>query len=249
LRAGFRVLVTELHQPLVVRRLVSFAEAVYRGTVTVEEITAVRADNFEAVTEIQDRGQVAVLVDPDLNSLVVYQPQVVVDARMRKRPPEEGQLGVPLHIGLGPGFTAGVDCDAVVETMRGHTLGRVIWQGAVLADTGIPELVRGKAGERVLRAPVDGVLTSKVEIGAVVVAGDLLAVVGEAELRAPFEGVVRGLVHDGLTVTAGMKVGDLDPRGDPKFAHLISDKSLAIGGGVLEAILSKRAFEVHHVGG
>jgi xanthine dehydrogenase accessory factor len=244
-RAGFDVLVTELPQPLVVRRLVSFAEAVFAGNVQVEEIAAVMAERFEEVAAIQAAGQVAVLVDPDLESLPVYQPQIVVDARMRKKPPEM-DLDVPLHIGLGPGFTAGGDCHAVIETIRGHMLGRVIWQGQAAADTGIPEGVLGKTGERVLRAPADGVLHGRAQIGDVVRAGEALAVVGDMELVAPFDGALRGLVHDGLSVFRGMKVGDLDPRGDPKYARLISDKALAIGGGVLEAVLGYPGFEVQY---
>jgi xanthine dehydrogenase accessory factor len=246
-RAGFKVLVTELPQPLVVRRLVSFAEAVFVGELTVEDIRAVRAERFEDVAGIQDAGQVAVLVDPPLDCLPAYKPQVVVDARMRKKPPES-TLEVPLHIGLGPGFTAGKDCHAVIETMRGHTLGRVIWQGQASANTGIPEEVLGKTTERVLRAPADGVLLGQAKIGDVVRAGDLLAIVGDSELHAPFNGALRGLVHDGLEVFAGMKIGDLDPRGDPKYARLISDKSLAIGGAVLEAVLSSEKFAVRSVG-
>ena len=242
-RSGFPVLVTELPQPLVVRRRVAFAEAVWAGEIHVEEITGKLAANFDGVFDIQAAGQVAVLVDPALDCMAAYQPKIVVDARLRKKPPEV-QLDVPLHIGLGPGFTAGQDCHAVIETMRGHTLGRVFWQGQAAADTGIPEGVLGKTSERVLRAPADGELQGRALIGDVVQEGDLLAVVGEAELLAPFDGALRGLVHDGLTVTQGMKVGDLDPRGDPKYARMVSDKSLAIGGGVLEAVLASGLFGV-----
>lgn len=246
-RAGFDVLVTELPKPLVVRRSVSFAEAVFAGEVMVEDITATLAENFDAVGQIQAARQVAVLVDPAMDCLSAYRPQVVVDARMRKKPPEGDLPEAVLHIGLGPGFTAGEDCHAVIETMRGHTLGRVIWQGQAIENTGIPESVLGKTGERVLRAPQDGILEGRARIGDVVQAGDLLAVVGTGEVRAPFHGALRGLVHDGLEVFAGMKIGDLDPRGDPKYASLISDKALAIGGGVLEAVLAWGRFEALEV--
>lgn len=246
-RAGFPVLVSELPQPLVVRRLVSFAEAVWAGEIQVEEIRGVLAKDMTEARAVQTVGHVAVVVDPDLVCLPDYQPEIVVDARMRKKPPEV-QLDVPLHIGLGPGFTAGQDCHAVIETMRGHTLGRVFWQGQAAADTGIPEGVLGKTSERVLRAPAGGVLQGRAQIGDVVHEGDLLAVVDGAELRAPFDGALRGLVHDGLTVRQGMKVGDLDPRGDPKYARLVSDKSLAIGGAVLEAVLASGLFEVRRTG-
>lgn len=246
-RAGFDVLVTELPQPLVVRRSVSFAEAVFAGEMLVEDIAARLARSFEAVSQIQTAGQVAVLVDPALDCLEEYHPQVVVDARMRKKPPGGDLPEKVLHIGLGPGFTAGKDCQAVIETMRGHTLGRVIWQGRAIENTGIPESVLGKTGERVLRAPQAGILEGKAQIGDVVQEGDLLAVVGREEVRAPFNGVLRGLVHDGLEVFAGMKIGDLDPRSDPKYATLISDKALAIGGGVLEAVLAWDRFGAREV--
>ncbi|MBN2044167.1 MAG: EF2563 family selenium-dependent molybdenum hydroxylase system protein [Anaerolineales bacterium] len=238
-RSGFVVLVTELAHPLVVRREVSFAEAVFSQEVHVEEITGRLAAGIREVPSIHQNGEVAVLVDRELASLAEYSPLVVVDARMRKRPPETGLELAPLVIGLGPGFTAGVDCHAVVETVRGHTLGRVMWEGGAIADTGVPEGVLGKHGERVLRAPADGRIVAHRQIGDLVSKGDLIASVNEAELRAPFDGALRGLLHEGIEVRAGMKIGDLDPRGDPKYAFMVSDKALAIGGGVLEAILSR----------
>ena len=238
-RAGFEVLVTELPNPLVVRRTVSFAEAVFSQYVQVEEVTGRLAETYSQVSGILDQDEVAVMVDPDLAHLAEFSPLVLVDARMRKRPPETGLEIAPLVIGLGPGFTAGKDCHAVIETMRGHFLGRVIWEGAALADTGIPDSVLGKDAERVLRAPEDGVLQSYKQIGDLISEGDLIARVNGEDLRAPFDGVLRGLVHDGLQVRVGMKIGDLDPRSDPVYTRLVSDKSLAIGGAVLEAILTR----------
>jgi xanthine dehydrogenase accessory factor len=146
-----------------------------------------------------------------------------------------------LAIGLGPGFQAGLDCHAVIETNRGPALGRVIWQGGAQDDTGIPERVGAYRSERVLRAPAAGVLDAVAEIGALLAEGDLVARVGVAEVRAPFHGVLRGLLHPGLEVRTGEKIGDLDPRGDPALCWLVSDKALAVGGGVLEAILSRPA--------
>lgn len=238
-RAGFFVLITELPNPLVVRRLVSFAEAAYSEEIRVEEITARRADSFADVDKILSAGEIAVLVDPLLNSLKDFSPLVLVDARMTKKPPDGRPQDVPLVIGLGPGFTAGDDCDAVIETMRGHNLGRVIWQGPAQANTGVPETVGGRDEERVLRAPSDGVLKNHVHITDRVQQGALLAEVSGKPLYAPFSGVIRGLLQTGLTVKTGMKIGDLDPRNDTAYCSLISDKSLAIGGGVLEAILSR----------
>lgn len=238
-RAGFGVLVLELEHPLVVRRLVSFAEAVFSRVVDVEGVVGRLCANLEQVGDALVKGEVAVMVDPDLTSLDGFSPLVLVDARMRKRSPETGQNAAALVIGLGPGFVAGDNCHAVIETMRGHSLGRVIWQGEAQPNTGVPELVDGKAAERVVRAPVDGVWQTKVEIGDLVNEGDTLGYVGEDFVCAPFPGVVRGLVKEGLLVRKGLKIGDLDPRNQPEYARLISDKALAIAGGVLEAILSQ----------
>lgn len=238
-RAGFQVLVTELGQPLVVRRLVSFAEAVYAARVQVEEISGGLANSYAEVEAILQADAVAVLVDPQLECLANFVPHILVDARMRKLPPETGLDLAPLVVGLGPGFTAGVDCHAVVETLRGHTLGRVLWQGQAAPDSGEPDLVSGEGITRVLRAPADGVLVAHVAIGERVEKDALLADVAGEPLRAPFKGALRGMLHPGLMVHKGMKVGDLDPRDDPTYCRLISDKALAIGGGVLEAALSR----------
>lgn len=238
-RSGFKILITELPQPLVVRRLVSFAEAVYSAEITVEGITARTTVDLSHANKILSVGEIAVLVDPQLESVESFSPLVLVDARMTKKPPVARPQGIPLVIGLGPGFTAGEDCDAVIETMRGHSLGRVLWHGQALADTGIPETVGGKDAERVLRAPAEGKLDTHVHITDQVQKSDLLAEVSGKPLYAPFTGVIRGLLQDGLLVKAGMKIGDLDPRNDPAYCTMISDKSLAIAGGVLEAILAK----------
>ncbi len=238
-RAGLRVVVTELPQPLVVRRKVAFAEAVYTGRTSVDGIPAVRVPaRREALRAAWERGQVPVVVDPGARLRALLRPAVLVDARMTKRPPELGREGAPLVIGLGPGFVAGENCHAVIETMRGHTLGRVIWQGPPLPDTGLPEAVQKHQADRVLRAPATGLLEPLVRIGQVVEAGTPLLRVAGRVLRAPFRGAVRGLMHGGLPVQQGLKVGDLDPRADPRYAYLVSEKSLAIGGGVLEAVLT-----------
>jgi xanthine dehydrogenase accessory factor len=165
-------------------------------------------------------------------------PPIVVDARMAKRNLGTRLTDAKLVLGLGPGFTAGADCHAVVETNRGHTLGRVYWEGSAEPNTGEPEPVRGFAGTRVLRAPREGEFKGRLEIGDLARAGDVLASVDGEPIRAQFDGVVRGLLHDGLRVTAGMKVGDLDPRGVREYCFLISDKARAVGGGVLEAIFA-----------
>ena len=238
-RAGMEILIAELPQPLVVRRKVAFAEAVYSGSSTVEEITAVRVESGEDIQPVFLRGEIVVMVDPGLDQLQTFYPDVLVDARMKKSPPGTRKDTASLVVGLGPGFNAGLNCHAVIETMRGHSLGRVIWQGPPLADTGIPEVVEDHQGERVLRAPRDGKVVAHAKICNRLAEGDLIAEVDGKKIRAPFKGILRGLVMEGLEVKAGMKVGDIDPRDEETYCVTISDKSLSVGGGVLEAILSK----------
>lgn len=237
-RAGLQVVISELPEPLVVRRFAAFAEAVYRGIYTLEGVIARRVETSTQVKACLDAGELPVLVDPEGVRLAELHPAVVVDARMRKAPPEDLQSGARLVIGLGPGFTAGVDCQAVIETQRGHHLGRVIWEGAASADTGLPEAVGAQQQARVLRAPADGLLAAHAEIGEQLQAGAPVAEVAGQVVQAPFAGVLRGLLHPGLRVKAGMKIGDLDPRNEARYCWEVSDKALAIGGGVLEAILS-----------
>lgn len=240
-RCGFWVVMTELPQPLMVRRTVSFGEAVYEGTVQVEEIVARRVDGVPAARAALSEGVIPVLVDPEANCRHELQPAVLVDAIMAKRNLGTTITDAPLVIALGPGFTAGVDCHAVIETQRGHWLGRVLWHGSAQPDTGVPGTVAGREAERVLRAPAAGVVQGVAAIGERVKAGQLVAMVNDHPVQAPFDGVLRGLIRSGLAVPAGLKIGDVDPRGDPAHCFTISDKSLAIAGGVLEAILTQWA--------
>jgi xanthine dehydrogenase accessory factor len=238
IRSGLRVAVTELPQPLTVRRSVSFAEAVYTGEIIVEGFTARRVEDPTdtlRILSIFGKQQIPVLVDPDCSAAKTLHPAVIVDARMTKRPPEPIGYIPQLYIGLGPGFVAGENCQAVVETRRGHTLGRVYFRGGPDPDTGQPD---GDPA-RVLRAPADGELVTHTEICQHVESGQLIAEVSGQQVIAPFAGILRGLLHPGLTVTRGLKIGDIDPRDDPRTCTLVSDKALSIGGGVLEAILSK----------
>lgn len=239
-RTGLDVVVTEVAQPLAVRRLVALAEAVYAGEVEIEDqLKGLRVDDPSDSRGVLRGGGVPVLVDPEATCRAALQPVAIIDGRMRKRPPEAGWMGSSFTVGLGPGFTAGQDCHAVVETNRGHHMGRVYWRGQAEADTGIPETVSGYDVDRVLRAPCDGLLTAEVALGEPVKEGGTIAHVGDDPVTAPFDGVLRGLVHDGIRVSAGMKIGDLDPRGIPEYCRQISDKSLAVGGGVLEALLAQ----------
>ena len=255
-RCGFQVVISELPQPLAVRRTVSFAEAVFVGQVNVESVTA-QLVQPNKITAALAAGEIPVLVDPNayiLNDLAFtstnaeHRFEVVVDARLTKHPPDPLPVPVDTHIGLGPGFIAGQDCHAVIETRRSHTLGRVYWSGETQQDSGLPE---GEAS-RVLRAPCDGILATAAEIGEHVEQGQKIAEISPDNIRdsqgehspgnviAPLSGLLRGLIHPGLHVTEGLKIGDIDPRDDPDTCNLVSDKALAIGGGVLEAIRTHR---------
>ncbi len=241
-RGGLRVVITELAQPLALRRTVAFAEAVYNGETSVEGITA-RVVNDPTdmlkVLNVLSKKQIPVLVDPGGSAIALLHPTVVVDGRMLKQTVELIPERVNLVIGLGPGFSAGENCHAVVETQRGHALGRVIWQGAGSLDSGIPEWVLGKGPERVLRAPASGKFEALSKIGDHVESGQVVADVAGMPVSAAFKGVMRGLLYSGLSVDKGAKIGDVDPRDDPAMCQFVSDKALAVGGGVLEAILSR----------
>jgi len=234
--AGFQVLVLEREQPLAVRRLVSFAQAVLDRTVEVGGVPGrqVEANDLPAALA---GGFVSVLVDPLGRSLARFQLEVLIDARMAKRNLGSARSDARLVVGLGPGFVAGVDVHAVVETQRGPNLGAVIWAGGATADTCIPAQVLGFREERVLRAPCAGRFRGLAKIGALVVAGDVVAEVEGAVVRAGVSGLVRGLLADGVSVDARLKVGDIDPRGPAVDPAHISDKARAVAAGVLEAVL------------
>jgi len=237
-RAGLHVLMTELEQPLAVRRTVSFAQAIFQGQISIEGITGCKVEDAAAVLKVSallDARQIPVVVDPQCNSAIILHPSVIVDARMSKRPPEPLEHAALMFIGLGPGFTAPLNCDAVVETERGHTMGRVILHGTAKPDSSRPD----GDGRRVLRAPTTGIFESAAHIGQHLEAGETIAKVGRSPVVAPFSGILRGLLQPGLVAQVGMKIGDLDARDDPALCQLVSDKSLAVGGGVLEAMLRR----------
>lgn len=234
--AGFQVVMTETTRPLAVRRRVSFCEAVWEQTAEVQGLKARLIISPDDVPSVLERREIPILVDPELEKLFELAPHVLVDAVLAKR-----NLGVdmemaPLVIGVGPGFFAGRDVHMAVESKRGHNLGRVITRGEPAPDTGVPGLIGGYAAERVLRAPADGVFKAAVELGAMVSAGDIVAQVAGVPVRSEIGGLLRGLIRPGLEVKKGEKIGDVDPRGDISCLDTISDKGLAIAGGVLEAI-------------
>jgi xanthine dehydrogenase accessory factor len=231
-RAGFPVVVCELAEPLAVRRTVALSSAISFGAFTVEELEG-RLVDVELATTTARSGAVAVVVSAELPAI---ERSIVVDARLAKRNLDTTIDDAALVIALGPGFAAGTDCHAIIETNRGHRLGRVIWVGSAEPDTGTPGLVAGRAAERVLRAPVDGTIRWTVEIGSIVSDGTVIGRVDDRAIISPFDGMVRGLIRPGV-VRAGLKVADIDARIDPAMCHEISDKALAVGGGVLEAVL------------
>jgi xanthine dehydrogenase accessory factor len=235
---------TELPAPVLVRRGVSFGNAVYNGQTSVEGITARRVDTIEQAGHLAITDIIPILIDPAAIAVTQLQPQILVDAIMAKVNTGTAINDAPLVIALGPGFTAGEDCHAVIETKRGHTLGRVITQGQAEPDSKTPGQVKGYGADRVLRAPVDGHVIGHVTIGDLVKQGQLIASVNGQPIYAPFEGVLRGLIHPNAPAVAGLKIGDLDPRGNVEHCFTISDKSLAIGGGVLEAILSGEVVKI-----
>ena len=240
-RAGFAVMATELPQPTVLRRTVAFAEAVTLGQVTVEGIAACRADTVADLRIALASGCVPIVVDPGGMTLKEMQPSVLVEATLTKFNSGITINDAPIVIALGPGYVAGKDVHAVVETNRGHNLGRVYLRGSAEPNTGVPGTIGGYAAERLLRAPCAGRLHGVRQIGEQVHAGEVVAIVtsdeGDAPIIAAISGILRGLVRDDLIVNTGMKVGDIDPRAIREHCFTISDKSRAIGGGVLEAVL------------
>lgn len=237
-RAKFQVIMTDLEQPTAIRRTVCFSQAIPNGEATVEDVTAKRAEGPAQALALLDAGVIPVLADPIGACIPVLKPDAVVDAILAKKNLGTKLTDAPVVIGVGPGFTAGVDCRAVVETMRGHYLGRVIYHGSAQPNTGVPGLIGGFAGERVLRAPADGVFHPLLDIGAQVKQGDVAATVEGVPMVCTLDGVLRGILPEGTPVHRGMKAGDIDPRCKLEHCFCASDKALAVGGGVLEALLA-----------
>lgn len=236
--SGFRIIILEIDNPTAIRRKVSFAEAVYDGKVEIEGILGRLAEDMEDAVIMINNNTVSVLVDPDLKCLEQNKPCVLVDSILAKK--NSGvKIGMAdIVIGVGPGFTAGLDVDAAVETERGHYLGKVILNGCAASNTGIPGSIDGFKEERVIRALSDGKIEVISDIGTIVEAQDTVAKIGTVEIKANIKGVVRGMIRNGHHVTTGMKIGDVDPRGSIDFCFTVSDKARAVGGAVLEAILN-----------
>jgi xanthine dehydrogenase accessory factor len=233
----FRILMTEIEKPLAVRRSVSFCEAVYEKSWTVEDVRAELISRVEEAHELWERKCIPILVDPPAECLNAFQPDILIDAILAKKNTGTSIHGAPLVIALGPGFSAGKDAHYVVETARGHQLGRLISSGYSLPNTGIPGDIAGHTGLRVLRAPRKGVFRTGLSIGTMVEEGQLIGQVSGEPVKAKLNGILRGLIRPGSAVTPNLKIGDIDPRGEASYCVTISEKARAIGGTALEAIL------------
>lgn len=239
-RANLRqIVMAETTNPLAVRRKVAFCEAVHEERITVEEITAVRAGNKAEIIAAWQRGEISVIVDPEWRIGEEIQFDLVIDAILAKKNLGTHKNEAPLVIGLGPGFSAGKDVHLIIETDRGHDLGRIIETGEAKANTGIPGNISGHTLARVLRAPCEGQFVTERSIGESVKAGDVIGTVGSETITATLDGVLRGLIRPNSKVRQGLKIGDIDPRGMVSYCDTVSDKARALGGAVLEAILSE----------
>lgn len=244
-KSGFPVLILEVATPSAIRRNVAFCEAVYQGTQTVEDMICYLAESLEQAEQLLWEGKLAVLVDPTGESIPKLKPLAVVDAILAKKNLGTKRNMAPITVALGPGFTAGEDVDAVIETKRGHNLGRVLWEGSAAQNTGIPGIIGGYGKERVIHCPAKGILWNVKKVTDTVSKGETIAVVetedGIVPVEATLDGILRGLIRDGYPVQVGFKMADIDPRADEYLnCFTISDKARCIAGGVLEAILQKK---------
>lgn len=237
-QCGIQVIMTDIAQPTTVRCTVAYSRAIYEGTAEVEGVVGRLAHDANEAKSIAVSGDLAVIVDPEAKILQEIAFDAVIDAIIAKKNIGTTMKDAPIVVALGPGFTAGVDCHAVVETKRGHHLGRVLYEGSAAANTGIPGNIIGFTSERIIRAPKEGIFIPKHQIGDLVKQGDVVAEVEGTPVCANLDGVVRGMLPAGTPVHKGMKSGDIDPRGDVEYCRTISDKARAIGGGALEAVLS-----------
>lgn len=244
-KSGFPVLILEVAQPSAIRRNVAFCEAVYQGTQTVENMTCYLAESLAQAQQFLNEGKLAVLVDPAGESIAALNPLAVVDAILAKKNLGTNKRLALITVALGPGFRAGEDVDAVIETKRGHNLGRVLWEGTAAPNTGIPGIIGGYGIERVIHCPAKGILRNVKKITDTVSKGEVIAVVemenGIVPVEATVDGILRGLIRDGYPVQIGFKMADIDPRIDEyNNCFTISDKARCIAGGVLEAILQRK---------
>lgn len=235
-KAGYGVIILEIDKPLALRRAVAFCEAVYEGEITVEGLKGILAKDIKDIYRILEKGSIPVYIDGKGEIIEKIKPLAVVDAIIAKKNLGTNRKMVPITIGVGPGFEAGVDVDVVIESNRGPNLGRVFYEGKAEENTGLPVPVMGYSKERILRAPISGIIKPLCKIGDLVKKGDVVCQVGDEKIVAEIDGVVRGMIREGLEVEKGLKIGDIDPRAIRKLAFTISDKARKIGDGVLEAL-------------
>ncbi len=237
-RCGFKVLILEIEKPLAIRRKVSFSEAVYEGKAIVEGAVCTYGKTIDEIKDIMNKKEIAITIDPNGKYIEILKPSVMVDAILAKKNLGTNRSMAPITIGVGPGFYAGKDVTAVIETSRGHNLGRLIFEGEAKQNTGIPGSINGYSKERVVYSNSSGVIQNIKEIGSIVKKGEALACVGDTKILATIDGVLRGIIRNESIVKKNLKVADIDPRYDEiKNCFTISDKARAIGGSVLEAIL------------
>jgi len=238
-KSHIRVLMTETHEPLAVRSAVSFCEAVYEGRMTVEGVEAILIKHPDEITKAWENSQIPLLIDPKLKIMNNIKPDILVEATLSKRNTGIYKNDAPLVIALGPGYNAGQNAHLVVETNRGHHLGRIFESGYAQTNTGVPGTISGFSLERILRAPADGIFETKFVLGDSVDSGQVVATVASEPVVAQIQGILRGFIRSGMRVKSGLKVGDIDPRGDRGYVKTISEKARAIGGSVLECICRK----------
>ena len=236
-RSGYKIVILEIDKPTVIRRTVSFAQAIYDNKITIEGVKVEKVETIEDIYKALNNNIIPIIVDKDAIIIEKLTPFIVIDAILAKK-----NLGTkidcaPIVIGIGPGFEAGNDVHAVIETNRGHYLGKVILEGSALPNTGVPGEIGGYSSERVIKSIKGGIVKHKCEIGDIVTKGEVIGYIDDYEIKAPIDGVLRGFIQEGINVPIDFKIADIDPRGIVDYCFTISDKARAIGGAVLEAIL------------
>lgn len=245
-KCGFNLIISECENPSAIRRKAALCQAVVNGTATVEGVTARLIKDISQRAEVTEKGEIPLITDPRLEEVLKLKPVAVIDAILAKRNLGTHRSMAEITVGLGPGFTAGQDVDAVIETMRGHHLGRVIYKGAAIPNTAVPGNIGGYTKERVIHSEKSGILTfvknekgETVDIGSIVNKGQTIAMIDGSPVIATIDGVLRGLISEGYAVSEGFKIADIDPRLEQvNCCDTVSDKARAIGGGVLEALLT-----------
>ncbi|MBS4955688.1 MAG: EF2563 family selenium-dependent molybdenum hydroxylase system protein [Clostridium sp.] len=236
-KSGFDIVMTEIHKPTTVRRTVAFSQAVFDNEIVIEGIKGVKVNNINEIYEEIREGNIPIIIDEKAEIIKELRPDVVVDSIIAKKNLGTSIEDAPIVIGVGPGFEAKVDCHLVVETKRGHYLGKVIEEGSAIPNTGVPGNIGGYTKERIIRASSNGKIKPVVAIGDFIKKGDIVAYIDGIEVLAEIDGIVRGMLQEGIEVFKGMKSGDIDPRCEKDHCFTISDKARSIGGGVLEAIM------------